>query len=339
MRQATGFFPNYTSQQKRPVWQRWHSAHFTGSQTLTVQTVNTIQTISSSSSGMKSGPITVNQGDLTQKSRKKSLGGYFVCKIKWSLNGSCLGSYSMMNLESEDPFWNNGLFTNQAEPWAVDTRTQDGIRHLAALNHGREEKQRLAWEVHRAMRWAIQIHQQLHSLLVDLVLDPPNGNIEQTIPLLRHPLLQSLDPLKRNMAARSILHSECIKLHNIQLLWDTPCLTVLHETASQIGDDQIQRDWSAQILYLWVSGSISLIPGDFHTVHRDERPNDSANSSQIWPAGLGEQIHQEDDVDVDGENEEFDEELYAQDIFAEEEAAMMAEVTNEIDGYAPEDIL
>lgn len=141
------------------------------------------------------------------------------------------------------------------------------------------------------------------------------------------------------MAARSILHSKFIKLQNIWLLWDTPCLSVLHETASQIGDDQIQRDWSAQMRYLWASGSISLIPGNFHTVHCEERPNNSANSSQIWTAWVGEQIHQEDDVDVDGENEEFDEELYAQDIWAEEEAAMMAEVKNEIDGYAPEDIL
>jgi hypothetical protein len=49
----------------------------------------------------------------------------------------------LMQLEPDNPFWNDGMFTNQNEPWAVDPNTQRGIHHLAALNRGIEEKQRL----------------------------------------------------------------------------------------------------------------------------------------------------------------------------------------------------
>ncbi|WAR55412.1 hypothetical protein PtB15_6B153 [Puccinia triticina] len=52
----------------------------------------------------------------------------------------------LLNLKSEDPFWNNGLFTNENQPWAVDPTTQKGIRHLAALRRGEEEQRRLGWE-------------------------------------------------------------------------------------------------------------------------------------------------------------------------------------------------
>jgi hypothetical protein len=76
----------------------------------------------------------------------------------------------LMNLDAEDPFWNDGLFTNENEPWAVDSNTQNGIRYLAAMNRGTEEKRRLGWEVRRAMRWAIERHDSLRGCLIQLPL-------------------------------------------------------------------------------------------------------------------------------------------------------------------------
>ncbi|PLW40155.1 hypothetical protein PCANC_18240 [Puccinia coronata f. sp. avenae] len=53
---------------------------------------------------------------------------------------------NLMNLDAEDPFWNNGLFTHKNEPWEVDCNTQNGICYLAEMNRGMEEKRRLGWE-------------------------------------------------------------------------------------------------------------------------------------------------------------------------------------------------
>ncbi|KAH9454326.1 hypothetical protein Pst134EB_014419 [Puccinia striiformis f. sp. tritici] len=45
----------------------------------------------------------------------------------------------LLRLQPDDPFWNDGLFTNGNEPWAIDINTQRGIRFLASLKRSREE--------------------------------------------------------------------------------------------------------------------------------------------------------------------------------------------------------
>ncbi|WAR60036.1 hypothetical protein PtB15_11B678 [Puccinia triticina] len=44
-------------------------------------------------------------------------------------------------------------------------QTTLGIRHLAALNRGVEERRRLGWEVRQAMRWALAQHVELSDLI------------------------------------------------------------------------------------------------------------------------------------------------------------------------------
>jgi heme oxygenase len=34
---------------------------------------------------------------------------------------------TLMQIDSDDAFWNDGLFTNQNKPWDVDPNTQKGI--------------------------------------------------------------------------------------------------------------------------------------------------------------------------------------------------------------------
>ncbi|POV97104.1 hypothetical protein PSHT_14771 [Puccinia striiformis] len=64
----------------------------------------------------------------------------------------------LLRLQPDDPFWNDGLFTNGNEPWAIDANTQRGIRFLASLKRGEEEHRRLGWEVRCAMCWATSRH-------------------------------------------------------------------------------------------------------------------------------------------------------------------------------------
>jgi hypothetical protein len=48
----------------------------------------------------------------------------------------------LLALQTDDIFWNEGLFTNANEPWPVDPLTQEGICCLAYFKHSIEEKRR-----------------------------------------------------------------------------------------------------------------------------------------------------------------------------------------------------
>ena len=75
----------------------------------------------------------------------------------------------LLRLQSEDPFWNNGLFTNAHDPQAVYETTQRGIQSFSYLNRAKEELQRLGWETRRAIQWATNRHNHLKLLLKQLV--------------------------------------------------------------------------------------------------------------------------------------------------------------------------
>lgn len=57
----------------------------------------------------------------------------------------------LFSMEADNAFWNNGLFTNANEPWAVDPHTQRGMRQFAYFEHSEEEIKRIGWEVRRSM--------------------------------------------------------------------------------------------------------------------------------------------------------------------------------------------
>ncbi|PLW18435.1 hypothetical protein PCASD_06709 [Puccinia coronata f. sp. avenae] len=75
----------------------------------------------------------------------------------------------LLNLQPDDPFWNDGTFTNANEAWAVDPLTQRGIRTLAYFKRAIEERRRLGWETRRSMRWAIDRHNQLKTSLTSIL--------------------------------------------------------------------------------------------------------------------------------------------------------------------------
>ncbi|POW09206.1 hypothetical protein PSHT_09260 [Puccinia striiformis] len=71
----------------------------------------------------------------------------------------------LLRLQPDDPFWNDGLFTNGNEPWAIDVNTQRGIRFLASLNRGKEEHGGLAGNmVHRVHCAGVVVHARLIEL-------------------------------------------------------------------------------------------------------------------------------------------------------------------------------
>ncbi|OAV88072.1 hypothetical protein PTTG_29162 [Puccinia triticina 1-1 BBBD Race 1] len=140
----------------------------------------------------------------------------------------------LLKLEAEDAFWNNGLFTNRNEPWAVNPITQKGICHLAAFNRGLEKEHCLGWEVRQAMRCAVEQHNTLSHLILQMTTVTSGSNCEWTElaahPILQtlvaHPILQSLAAPKKTTVARSLLKSELVKIYQLQIAWQRTCITI-----------------------------------------------------------------------------------------------------------------
>ncbi|PLW05637.1 hypothetical protein PCASD_26272, partial [Puccinia coronata f. sp. avenae] len=183
----------------------------------------------------------------------------------------------LMQLEPDDPFWNNGMFTNQSKPWAVDPNNQKGIHHLAALNRGIEEQRRIGWEVRRAMRWAIDRHQQLQRI-IDAFHHPTDSPDLNAV--LQQPILQLLDGPSRLAAAKALIHAALIKIKNIQMIWNDYCIKLINKNASQPGETDICTAWSNQIGTMRVP--LSQIPGDIHfPVDNLEAQNDNQEQADL----------------------------------------------------------
>ncbi|EFP85189.2 uncharacterized protein PGTG_11358 [Puccinia graminis f. sp. tritici CRL 75-36-700-3] len=212
----------------------------------------------------------------------------------------------LLELPSDDPFWNDGFFSDSNEAWAIDLTTQQGIRHLACMNRGNEEIRRLGWETRRAMRWAINRHNKLKTnikLLFELSVDQQTtvDNLPELLrPLVGHPYLLANTSLSdRLQCIRSILHSAYIEIMDLQLGWDPLIVEVLRNTPPQNDDGNLQNDWQVQISHIhWLHrmGFFSGIPGDMYDgvlagVERVplEPPNPGNNEEDVEDEGNEEE--------------------------------------------------
>ncbi|OAW00171.1 hypothetical protein PTTG_25187 [Puccinia triticina 1-1 BBBD Race 1] len=243
----------------------------------------------------------------------------------------------LLKLESEDAFWNDGLFTNRNEPWAIDPITQKGIRHLAAYNRGLEEQRRLGWEVRRAMRWAVERHDTLSHLILQMTTVTGGSNREWTElvahPILQtlvaHPILQSLAAPKKTTVARSLLQSELVKIYQLQIAWQRTCITILNNTQQQLGDENLRERWSRQLEHIEL-GYYSMIPGS------DTGAGETVNgASKTVRGGAGEESSElAPDLglfqpNTDRDDDEIDDEGYLQDISVIVNKTMMEQLAND----------
>ncbi|PLW12634.1 hypothetical protein PCASD_16209, partial [Puccinia coronata f. sp. avenae] len=219
---------------------------------------------------------------------------------------------SLMRIDSDDAFWNDGLFTNQNEPWAVDPNTQKGIRLLASLNRGLEEERRIGWEVRRAMKWAIQEHSQLVNLIREFT-GPINPD-HQFFSLTDHPTLRSLGTIGRTLAAKALVHARFVHICNLQWEWNHFCLQVLADTTSQEDDLTIRCQWSDQMTTLRLD--ISQLPG---------------NNDNLLATLEGRVPHLEDqeDQEEDDDGNESDDDDYLNEVEGFMNQTMIDELANE----------
>ncbi|OAV96540.1 hypothetical protein PTTG_26331 [Puccinia triticina 1-1 BBBD Race 1] len=176
----------------------------------------------------------------------------------------------LLALQYDDNFWNDGIFTNANEPWAIDEATKKGIRQLAYLKRSIEEQRRLGWETRRAMRWAIKRHQLLKTALQNvlrLLRNPEALPIPQDIQtLVEHAQLVTLPSvLDRLKVAKLVIHAAYIKILNIQLAWHPQITQVLNKTTRQPQDGDILQPWNSQMSFIYRfqrMGLLSGVPGD-----------------------------------------------------------------------------
>ncbi|KAH9815906.1 hypothetical protein DFH28DRAFT_1163510 [Melampsora americana] len=155
----------------------------------------------------------------------------------------------LLKIDFDHPFWNDGLFTNGREPWAIDADTQHGMRQVAYYDRACEEVRRIGWETHNNIEADA-------ALIIDL-------------PLTDHPMLASLRTSGKISAAQIIINEKLVKIMNLQVDWNTGLLEVFKDTPPQDGDGQLRTDWCDQIKkiqHMYSRDLISWNPGIITTV-------------------------------------------------------------------------
>jgi hypothetical protein len=209
------------------------------------------------------------------------------------------------------------MFTNQNKPWEVDPNTQKGIRHLALLNRGIEEKRRIGWEVRRTMSWAVDQHLKLRQI-IDAFANPIE--CPQLAAVLNHPILQSIDETGHITAAKALIHPAYMKVTNNQIIWNNFCNQLVHNTASQLDNQEICTAWSNQIFSLRFP--LSQIPGNIDNLINDvENEQDQANHNQ--------QDHLPGHIGEDEEDKGLDDRNYRQELEQLVNCDMLDELANE----------
>ncbi|POW08653.1 hypothetical protein PSTT_07380 [Puccinia striiformis] len=177
----------------------------------------------------------------------------------------------LLRLQPDDPFWNDGLFTNGNEPWAIDANTQRGIRFLASLKRGEEEHRRLGWEVRCAMCWATSRHDAIWGTMRTMA-EARHVNTtplpQAVLPLVCHEALDSHSSMVHRVGcAGVVVHARLIELARLQVEWDGKIVEVFEQTPPQAGDVELLQAWELQISQItraMRNGHLSGIPGDNH---------------------------------------------------------------------------
>ncbi|KAH9809099.1 hypothetical protein DFH28DRAFT_1191485 [Melampsora americana] len=212
----------------------------------------------------------------------------------------------LLQIDFDHSFWNDGLFTNGKEPWAIDTDTQHGMRQIAYYDRANEELLR------RVMRWAINSHQSLstHILQLQTHMNSNEDALPINLPLIQHPALNCLSGPGKISAARIILNSKIVRIFNLQADWNMCIGEVVHGTPWQEGDNDLIIAWRNQIQkiqYMYSNSMISLNPGmvsilegieAFIPIDKQANPDPGFDSEGI--------TNTDGDLDDDSSDEEID---------------------------------
>lgn len=230
----------------------------------------------------------------------------------------------LLELEPDDPFWNNGIFTHSNKPWALDHVTQMGMRAIARIQRGREEHRRVGWEVRRAMRWATTSFDLLWRILDHLAHSEILPASIQ--PFLEHDIIKSASLRAKVSIVKGILHNELTRIARLSHRWDFKIKQVFLKTDAQVGDMHLMSQWQLQLqkmVQLRSNGFGSTKAGDFeHLMPRVPVRHD------IIPEGVREGGPEEPD---DGDLSDINEEEWAHGI----DEGMMQNIIHDVGNEEP----
>ncbi|KAH9809381.1 hypothetical protein DFH28DRAFT_934048 [Melampsora americana] len=203
---------------------------------------------------------------------QKVLAAIKTCAAKTTFPGCASPKHmdfqQLMTIEANDNFWNEGLFTYNDQPWAIDIPTQ---AERQALDHMRQ----LQWETCRLMQWMTAEFQKLQYLLLLIGRTHPAAGQSpatqaQLAAFLGHPRLASLSLEVWKVVVKVIIHKNFNNHCELYQYWNTDILEVFQMlTSSQAGNEALSRTWHyqmAQVNYLKYHEHASMIEGDFDGV-------------------------------------------------------------------------
>jgi hypothetical protein len=80
-----------------------------------------------------------------------------------------------------DSFWDVGQLTHPGEAWAVDEKTQDGIKAYLTMTHAQDELTRVGRECRQIINWAIKVNVKMSALRLSLEIE---SECFERVPLL-----------------------------------------------------------------------------------------------------------------------------------------------------------
>ncbi|KAA1075235.1 hypothetical protein PGT21_031896 [Puccinia graminis f. sp. tritici] len=172
---------------------------------------------------------------------------------------------TILQMEPDNIFWIDGVFTNHNEPWAIDPDTQDGMRLVARQQRAHEETCRIGREMRRLIRWAVIEHQRIIPLMFGLASQSELVNTRLQ-PALTHSMLQTLSTEDQLDFMKAILHNHFITLSTLQLVWNKNVEHILFNTGPYENNGELFRCWNEQVLrlsFLKQTGNLSKVSGDF----------------------------------------------------------------------------
>lgn len=225
-------------------------------------------------------------------------------------------------MSPDDPFWNDGLFTNNHDPWAVDPDTQHGMRQIAYFDRAKEEMRRIGWEVRRAMRWAISLH--------DSLLDTFKTDSASLSKLASHPTLRYLPEVQKKKGAMVVIHIRWVSLTRLQEKWNPDFQTVFNKTKTQPDDAELWERWCRQgkDIKIWCeSGKLSSIPGHFPTDFSGFEMDNEEGDNIL--DGFGEKYDDEDDEDDNVDDDDDPEQQWIYSLDQEVVSAVLSEAQHQ----------
>ncbi|EGG13217.1 uncharacterized protein MELLADRAFT_86737 [Melampsora larici-populina 98AG31] len=165
----------------------------------------------------------------------------------------------MKSLPIDDSFWDFGHLTHPEEPWATDSRLQDGIKWYLEVTHSKDELRRVGRECRQSMNWAIETNKKISDLKNIVYSNDDtleNENNKWVMGLLMSDRAHTKEWLAECREVLMSLLSNLTQTHcRLWMSWNRRLSTVLsetrHDTNLSIAEEETRKkQWDGVIVHV-----------------------------------------------------------------------------------------